>query len=510
MKTLILIDVSQIFRAHWHSTEHQEIGEAFSRTVAQVHRLRQGYDLCAVCCDSPPYRRKELSAAYKAQRDAPPPQLVEQMRRTKERLAADGLLIWESPGYEADDVIAWATRCAVAEELTVRIASGDKDLLALVNDAAGVSVFSPISQKTYDEPAVLEKCGVPPFKIRDWLALVGDTSDNIPGVPGVGPKTAAKLLADFGDLETLIANAAKVPGKVGENLRANIDAARLAKRLVTLETDVPLDFDQLFVERAVQPLVEPPPMTEDDMQDDDAPDETGDDMGLLSAPPPKTENAQQQQAQEPKSPESPKTALVVRDPTQAIQLAAKPVEWTMALEPTNTKEAFTMAGYLFNSRLFAKYGNQEACFAVLLRGRSLGLDAVTSLANFHVIEGQPAMHAALIVGLVLRSGKAQYFQLIESTDDRATWETHRVGNPKPVSMSFSIDDAFRAGLVERHGNGYRGVSKSGRSSNWDKYRRTMLRWRAATELARSVYPDVTTGLFTPDEVSEGRHNEELE
>ncbi len=495
-KSAVFIDVSGLFRAHWHSSEGQEIGEAFSRTVAQVHRLRQGHDFCAVCCDAPPYRRKAISAEYKSKRDAPPPQLVEQLKRTKDRLIADGLLLWESPGYEADDVIAWATRCAVAEELAVTVVSGDKDLLQLVNDAAGVKVYSPISQKSYDEAAVREKFAVPPGQIRDLLALTGDSSDNVPGVPGVGPKTAAKMLADFHTLENLLANTDKVPGKAGESLRASVEAVKLAKRLITLETDVPLDFDALYAERAAKPL---------------GPANEWDEASILEKKPveePRQEPIQPTQSTEPLTtdpvPEQEAhRPIVIREPHQVTQLALRPAEWAIALEPTSSRDAYIMAKYLHNSRLFGNLPNPDAVFAIVLRGRSLGLDAVTSLSNFHIIDGRPTMHAALIIGLVHRSGKAKYFQLTKSTADEAAWKTHRIGDPEPVEISFSVEDALAAGLLERHNGGIRGVSKSGRASNWDKYRRTMLRWRAGVELARAVYPDVTTGLYTPDEMSDG-------
>jgi hypothetical protein len=164
-----------------------------------------------------------------------------------------------------------------------------------------------------------------------------------------------------------------------------------------------------------------------------------------------------------------------------------------------------MAKALYNSRLYSNFPSHEAIFAVILRGRSLGLDATTALANFHVVEGKPTMSATLIVGLVLQSGKAEYFDLLETTDERAEYLTRRKGSTQEVKMAFTLADAIAAGVLETQRDGtVRGVSRSGKPSNWDKWRRTMLRHRCAVELARAVYPDVCAGLYTPDEISEGR------
>lgn len=482
-RSLVLIDLSLLFRAAWHATEDLAIGEAYSRTVRDVHAIRSDHDLCAVCLDAPPYRRKSISVSYKAQRDAPPAQLTEQLVRVKERLETDGLLLWSAPGYEADDVIATAVRCALADDAIgqITIASSDKDLLALVQDPR-VRAYSPRAQALFTEQAVREKFGVAPRDIPGLLALCGDSSDNVPGVPGCGPKTAAKLLMEHGGLQGVIMSAGKVPGKLGEALRANLDGVHLARRLVALEADAPIDFDALFAERTARPLVK-----DAEFDEVDEPEEP--EARPMPTPPPATAAESQ----------------VIREPQQITQLAVRPAEWTTALEPTSTRDAFTMATHLHNSRMFSNFGSAEAVFAVILRGRSLGLDAATALSNFHVIEGKPTMHASLIVGLVLRSGKARFFRLLKSSDERATWLTHRHGDPDPIEMSFDIEDAVAAELMRRGPDGeLRGVSKSGRASQWDKYRRTMLRWRAAVELARAVYPDVVTGLYTPDELSDGR------
>lgn len=527
---LLLVDLSHLFRVHWHASEQQEVGEAFSRTVEQVNRLATRYRMTLVCCDAPPYKRKELSVDYKAQREAAPPMLGEQIRRTEERLKADGFLLGKSAGFEADDVIASAVDWARREEppLSIVIASSDKDLLQLVSDEHNVRALNPMSGLFFDEAAVKEKMGVPPRLLADSLALQGDSSDNIRGIKGCGPKNAAKLLERFGDFEGVLQGYRTIEQPaMRANIEAGADAARLARKLVTLYDDVPIDFEAVYAKRERQPLVK----TESamDVEFSDLNDDEGEyDMSdLLSAPPQKTpdaigagsspavnQNASTDRVAPNGGGDSGKSEVAggpersVRplppQPAASTALALAPVEYSVQLEPRNGKEAIGLSEKLFNSRLFGQYGTPEAVLAIILRGRSLGIDSVTALANFHVVEGKPVMHAALIVGLVLRSGKAEFFELTESSDESATWETHRVGNRKSTRKTFTIRDACNAGLVTHHNGEFRGVSKSGRPSNWDKYRSTMLEWRAAVQLARVVYPDIVTGLYTADEISDGQ------
>jgi 5'-3' exonuclease len=494
MKRLILIDLSGLFWASWHATADQEISAAFERTVSKVHALRQGFDLCAVCCDAPPYKRKELSADYKAQRDAPPPQALEQFERVKTRLDADGLLLWSAKGYEADDVIATAVAYASTEGLFTTIASSDKDLYSLIDDRF-CALMTLNSGQVMNEAACREKFGVAPLLMPELLALTGDTSDNVPGVPGVGPKNAAKLLEKYGPTaEDVIAQTANIDSdRMRGLIMTHTESIRLARRLVQLSNDVPIDWDALYAERQPKPLSgKAQEWTDADFTEDE---------------PVSAEAAKEQQEPEPKSdPRQPPPEDAIGDPVRPKSLAIirAPADWSLALEPPSARDAFIVARKLHESRLFGNFGSAEAIFAIIIRGRALGLDAGTALASFHVVEGKPTMHAGLIIGLVLKSGKAEYFDLVETSSATATWATKRKGARHETKLTWTIEDAFNAGLVERAGQGYRGVSRSGKPSNWDKYRRTMLRWRAGVELARAVYPDVTMGLYTPDEVSDGQ------
>lgn len=506
-KRLILIDLSGIFRALWASMGDLEVSEAMHRTVERVHSLSSGYDLCAVCCDWPPYRRAKILPEYKGHRSKPSEVMVEQFRRTKARLQADGYLLWQVEGYEADDLISSAVVQAKRDGLDVTIASSDKDLLCLVHDEANVRVLRLSTGEVFTRLEVNQQFGVPPEKIPDLLALMGDKSDNIPGIPLVGPKNGAALLRDFGNAENVFACADSIKGKVGENIRAHgIERLRLAMSLVKLETDVPIDWDAIYAERKPLPLTKEEDMSaaDDDFENDLAGSEevTERDSGEPTSSPRHTPIPPPPPAELP-----PKMGALVElkgaAKSDALAVSAQSNDWSLALEPTSTEKAWTLAGHLFNSRMFPQYKNQAAVFCAILRGRALGIDATTALSLFHDIEGRLAMHADLVVGLVLRSRKAEFFELTELTHSSVTYATKRKGARKEVTVTWTLDDAVRAGLMTKDNGRYRGISRTGKPSNWDKYPRAMLRHRAATELARAVYPDVTAGLYTPDELSDG-------
>jgi len=199
-------------------------------------------DYVVACFDLPgPTHRHEAYEAYKAQRKPVPDALPPQVARVHEILRLLGVPAVESPGYEADDCIATVTKWARAKGLDVVICSRDKDLEQLVGP--GVEILDTRSFEHLDAEAIKAKRGVRPEQMADVLALMGDASDNIPGVPGIGPKTAVKLIAEFGDLETLLAHAGEVKGKTGERLAQHADDARRSRSLVELHDDVPLHLD---------------------------------------------------------------------------------------------------------------------------------------------------------------------------------------------------------------------------------------------------------------------------
>ncbi|MDB5478622.1 MAG: polymerase, partial [Alphaproteobacteria bacterium] len=195
---------------------------------------------------SGPNFRNELYDRYKANRSAPPEELKPQFALVKEATDAFGIVRLETPGFEADDLIATYTREAVERGYEVRIISSDKDLMQLVRD--GVRLVDPIKFGLIGPEQVMEKFGVTPDKVVDIQALAGDSSDNVPGVPSIGVKTAAELINLYGDLENLLANLENIKQpKRREVLTQHAEMARISKKLVQLDHNVPLpkDFDDL-------------------------------------------------------------------------------------------------------------------------------------------------------------------------------------------------------------------------------------------------------------------------
>ncbi len=184
--------------------------------------------------------RNEIYPEYKANRTAPPEDLVPQFGLIRQATVAFDLPCIEMKGFEADDLIATYTNEALKAGGDVTIISSDKDLMQLVGPR--VTLYDTMKDKRLGISDVIEKWGVPPEKMIDLQALTGDSTDNVPGVPGIGPKTAAALLEEYGDLDTLLARAGEIKQeKRREGILANIDLIRVSKKLVTLKQDVPLE-----------------------------------------------------------------------------------------------------------------------------------------------------------------------------------------------------------------------------------------------------------------------------
>ncbi len=190
--------------------------------------------------------RDELFAEYKAHRPPMPDELRAQVAPLLDAVRALGLPLLRIEGVEADDVIGTLAARATQAGLRVLISTGDKDMAQLVD--AQVTLINTMSGSVYDRDGVKAKFDVWPEQIIDYLALVGDSSDNIPGIDKVGPKTAAKWLAQYQTLDNLIANAAEVPGKVGENLRAGLATLALSRQLATIRCDLDLPAELLELE----------------------------------------------------------------------------------------------------------------------------------------------------------------------------------------------------------------------------------------------------------------------
>src|SRR5262245_51557930 len=192
-----------------------------------------------------PTFRDQLATDYKANRSPMPPDLAEQIPWVHEACAALGVPLVNVAGFEADDVIGTLAVKAASEGFAVAIVTGDKDFFQLVKDGA-IRVFNPRDEGTwYDSAGVLQKFGVRPDQVVDVLALMGDSIDNVKGVPGIGEKGARDLIAVHGSLDALLAGAAELQQKRNrEALLANTDAARQSRELLRIRTDVEVPFDR--------------------------------------------------------------------------------------------------------------------------------------------------------------------------------------------------------------------------------------------------------------------------
>jgi DNA polymerase-1 len=247
--TLYLVDaMSNIHRAYHAiqrlSTSAGRPTNAIYGFVTMLHKMLREHtpQFCAAAWDGPERtQRHEAYAEYKANRPAMVDDLASQLPEIRHMLEAYRIPILELAGFEADDVIGTLAARAAAADYAVVIVTADKDMLQLVGPR--VRVFHTGKEIFLDESGVEAFFGVAPRQVADVLALMGDSVDNIPGVPGVGAVTARKWIKQYGDLTTLLAHADEIPGKVGESLRAHREAALLSRRLVEIPVDLPIPFD---------------------------------------------------------------------------------------------------------------------------------------------------------------------------------------------------------------------------------------------------------------------------
>jgi DNA polymerase-1 len=246
-KTLVLVDGSSFLYRAFHALPplSNSLGEPTGAVLGVANMLRKllgAYRTrhIGVVFDAPGRTfRDELFEHYKAHRPPMPDDLRAQVEPLRAVIRALGLPLLIESGVEADDVIGTLAVQAAAQGYAVVISTGDKDMAQLVN--GHIILENTMYDTRLDREGVIAKFGVPPECIVDYLALVGDTSDNIPGVPKVGPKTAAKWLQQYGSLDAIVEHAAEIGGKVGENLRASLEHIPLSRQLATIRCDVPLN-----------------------------------------------------------------------------------------------------------------------------------------------------------------------------------------------------------------------------------------------------------------------------
>lgn len=505
---LVLIDLSSIAHPIWHqSSKEPDPNHTSTAIVARVRALTSDKPLAAVCCDSGRSFRHEITDTYKANRPPAEAPLHHQIDIARELLAADGYPVWAVKGFEADDIIATAVAKALAiPDSTVAIVSADKDLLQLVGER--VRVVKSTDGGVYDAAAVVAKFGVRPDQMRDYLTLCGDTSDNVRGAKGIGPKKAADLLEKFDNLDDvymlLDANGGNpsvgIPTAVEMSLRDFRPTMPTTRQLITLRTDVEIPFEEISAERvskASATFMEELPMETQEAPAAGPVEPNG--MGVKVAP------------CQPRP--------VVLDPVglpgltngdgathvltgpgsgggivvhQRAEVLPAPAEWERQLEPRSMTDAVHLAQRMYDSRLFSAYGTPQGVLATVLAGRELGMSAMASLRGFDIIDGRPTFKADLIRALVLKSGKAKYFKCTERSDSRATFKTLRIDedDPEPMSLTFTIEEGRQA---------WSKAPEAWDKSGWGKNPADMLVARAGAKLARLVYPDVVHGLYAPEE-----------
>ncbi|MEX2354177.1 MAG: 5'-3' exonuclease H3TH domain-containing protein, partial [Gammaproteobacteria bacterium] len=246
-KSLILVDGSYyLFRAYhampaFTNSSNEPTGAIYG-VINMIRKLFQDYqpDYFAVVFDAKGKNfRNDWYPEYKATRPPIPEDLARQIEPLHEIIRAEGYPMLIIDNVEADDVIATLAKRAEKKNLKTIVSTGDKDLAQIVNE--NIHLINTMTNRLLDPEGVVDKYGVEPERIVDYLTLVGDSVDNIPGVPKVGPKTAAKWLKEYGSLDQIILSADKIGGKVGENLRASINILPLGRKLVTLRSDLELD-----------------------------------------------------------------------------------------------------------------------------------------------------------------------------------------------------------------------------------------------------------------------------
>ena len=253
MKTLLLVDGSSYLYRAFHAmpdlrSPHGEPTGAIYGVLNMLRSLRAGYaaDYSACVFDAKGKTfRDDWYAEYKAHRPAMPEALAAQIVPLHQLIAASGWNILMIDGVEADDVIGTLAQQATLGSARCIISTGDKDLTQLVNSQ--VQLVNTMSNETLDEAGVLAKFGLQPGSMVDYLTLIGDTVDNVPGVPKVGPKTAVKWLKQYGTLDNLMLHAHEISGVVGNNLRNALEWLPRGRMLISVKCDVelPVRFDEL-------------------------------------------------------------------------------------------------------------------------------------------------------------------------------------------------------------------------------------------------------------------------
>lgn len=501
---ILAIDFDSLFRRNWEAEAGQDSGNAYRRTVEEIQRRRDGWDRVVLAADSGPSFRKAKAGDYKEGRPNPGAAYFDQRKRCLARLTADACIVIQGPEIEgghaeADDVLGWLAATYTAHTLAMdadsaqawflRIVSGDADIEQLVSDPDGIDLLKLTEREPWNAAAVERARGVRPDQVPHLKALCGDKSDNYPGFEGIGPKTAAALLVKYGDALRAVTDGADDPAirmtaPQRTALKAGgIELAAKGIYLATLKTDLPLDFAALIL---------PEPKTGTIAGDEPF-------GGEPAAPPPRPT---------PPAPAEPAPGRVATPaPTALTRVESQPLAPRPAtpqgttigpldLQPPDLPSTWTVTKYLFEARVYPQFPNREAILAAILDARERGVPMCAALRNAYVVKGKLGWSAGYLAGLVLASGKADYFELIpEACDDKtASVRFKRMGRAEG-RHTFTIEDARRAGYFS--------------SGMWEKEPRAMLRAAAVRTAARAYFPDVVSGMYMPDELRGAPADEDM-
>lgn len=446
-KKIALVDLSSIFWRFYHASAGDLQNSARQKTLAFVNDLFAGFDEIKICVDCPPYKRKTLYSEYKSNRKERPLALIEDLKRVQEELVNKGWNLLTCSGAEADDIIA--TYCYNNNTHDITIFGTDKDLLQIFGRCENVQLYDAFAKKYKTAQNTLD---VQPAQVVDYLALVGDKSDNIPGLPRCGPVNAKKLLSEFSNLKNIQSHCYEKECSFSETVRTSF---------ISNEEQINLSYALAMLDYNCEIVETKGKMTKMDCV------EFKENEILI-------EEKNKEEAEEN---------------TNIVASRVIDVDYKQSLAPVGLSELKQMSKILFDSGLYSNScKNGQGAMAVIMAGRELGLGPIASLSSVSIVKGHPCISAQAMLALILASGKAEYFECVETTNEIATFETKRKGGRNSLTMSFTMDDARRAGLANK--------------DNYKNYPAPMLRWRDIAQISRLIYPDLLLGVYCAEELND--------
>lgn len=452
-----IIDLSALYWRNWHASDGDEVSSARRKTLGFVRSLYGSGDVI-VALDSPPYKRKDVYPEYKANRPERNEAAIEELKRCTKEILDDGWKVASAPGYEADDVIYTIYKNMPPSDGRDVVYGTDKDLLQCCD------IVEPWSGKTKTAENTLR---VSREKVVDYLTLIGDSSDNVPGVRGVGPKTACALLDSFGSIKGIYDARLSDPGKFKPKTIEALDEATgwidMSRELIQLQDCS----DTLVIEQ----------------------NERGKTQMEL-------DNEKQQTPVDAEYEEQPVTPNQGTSIVKHVQLEA--LSYERSLEPSSLDEAFKVACAMHESRFFEKkFRTPDALLTIVLAGREVGLGAFAAANSIDNIQGTLQMKASLMVGLVQSKKECEYLYCEESTNESCTWVTKRLSNPSEQRVTVTYGNLEQAGITKAYNK------KTDNVETKDNYRKqpdVMVMWRCAAKLCRRVYSDLLFGLYANEEM----------